>query len=43
MPPAVTIGKFKPVALKPVVQLDLWMSARIFEKFEMTLMLFSLA
>jgi len=36
--PAVPVAKF---ACHPVLHLDLWISQRIFEKFEMTLMFFS--
>jgi hypothetical protein len=36
-----TGSNLPPVSLTPVVHLDLRMSPRIFEKFEMTLVLFS--
>jgi hypothetical protein len=39
--PAVPVANLSPVSLTPVAHLDLRISPRIFEKFEMTLMLFS--
>ncbi len=35
------VANLPPVALRPVVHLDLRISPRIFEKFEMTFVLFS--